>query len=189
MIIDKNIISKRVVEQTKSILERILNKDSTDLLNEEINKLYTPILLYLLGDEYKAIYWSPAYAPFSEDMQFPSFAKYGDWDLVDKKELSVYGDDTFDCFSKFFFIKFDITKTPRFPNEIKQQSYDLSFFNVDWAEHGLTYIASDIVLKQHGILMTQRNNLSSTHKFSNSDYSLIFDPEIGFPNYVLLEKQ
>lgn len=151
--------------------------------------IYTPIVLCLLGKDYKAIYWSPAWAPFYAGWSNPSFAKHGEWTLVDKEDLTTYIKGSYDCFSKIKTVQFDITKTPNFPKDIKSGSYDLSFFNSDWAGKGTTYKASDLVLKNNGILMTPRKNIKKLEKILGKNYSLIFDPEVNFPDYVLLSKE
>ena len=167
-------------------------KNKVDSLRSKIIKekkdIYTPIILGLLGKDYKAIYWSPAGAPF-DLWSNPSFAKHGEWTLVDKEDLTTYMTGSYDCFSKIKTVQFDITKTPNFPRGIGFASYDLSFFNCDWAGEGTTYKASDLALKNNGILMTSRKNIKKLKEISGNNYSLIFDPEVNFLGYVLLSKE
>ena len=80
-------------------------------------------------------------------------------------------------------------KPPNFPRGIGFASYDLSFFNCDWAGEGTTYKASDLALKNNGILMTSRKNIKKLKEISGNNYSLIFDPEVNFLGYVLLSKE
>jgi len=168
-------------------------KNKVDSLRSKIvkekNDIYTPIILGMLGKDYNAIYWSPGEASFCEGWSNPSFSKYGIWTLVDKTDLTTYKPFFYNRFSEVRISQFDITKTPDFPKEIMSNGYDLSFFNCDWAGKGTTYKASDLALKNNGILMTSRENIKELKEMSGNNYSLIFDPEVNFPDYVLLSKE
>ncbi|MBU3941373.1 MAG: hypothetical protein KKF74_00505 [Nanoarchaeota archaeon] len=168
-------------------------KNKVDSLKSKIvkekNDIYTPIILGMLGKDYNAIYWSPAEVPFCIGWTHPSFSKYGKWTLVDKNDLSTNILILYNYFSKIKTVQFDITRTPNFPRGIGFASYDLSFFNCDWAGKGTTYKASDLALKNNGILMTSRENIKKLKEMSGNNYSLIFDPEVNFPDYVLLSKE
>lgn len=156
---------------------------------KEKNDIYTPIILGLLGKDYNAIYWSPGESSFCVGWSNPSFSKYGNWTLVDKTDLTAYKSFFYDRFSEIKIFQFDITKTPNFPKGIGFASYDLSFFNCDWAGKGTTYKASDLALKNNGILMTSKENTKKLQEMLGDNYSLIFDPELIFPDYVLLLKE
>lgn len=156
-------------------------RHSLDLLHlmfEKGSDLYTPIILSLLDKDYKAVYWSPAWAP----TKF-SFSEHGQWTFVDKVNLKKGGLESFESFTKPKFVRFDITKTPDFPKSIKKGIYDLTFFNLDWAGGGSTYKAADLVLKKGGLLMTHQANLESFEKTVGKKYSLIFKPTIGYDDY------
>jgi hypothetical protein len=154
----------------------------------EYRKLYSPAVIGALGSDYKGVYWSPAWAPTCGD-----FSKNGSWTLVDILKLKDHDKpDYFNhWFSKYRLVRCDIRKTPKFPKGIKPGSYDISFFNADWAGGGATYRASDLALRKGGLVMTWRSRIADIHEQSPSKYSLFFDPQIESlqDDYVLLRKE
>jgi len=148
-------------------------------------EIYTPIVSSLLGNDYKAVYWSPAWGPCVF-----TFSEYGKWTFVDKVNLKKEGLECFNEFIKPKFVRFDITKTPDFPKSIKKGNYDLAFFNKDWAGGGSTYRAADLALRKEGLLMTRRLWLKDLKETFGKKYSVIFYPgEHIRENYVILLKK
>ncbi len=152
-----------------------------------IDNLYTPIILYLLGKDYKAIYWGPGKHPFEYPPLFrtqsPTFAKFGEWTLVDKVDLREYPKEDYRCFHNYSIVRFNIIKIPNFPPQIKQGSYDLSFYNRDWTMEGAIDRASDLTLKNGGVLMTGNAMLKVPTEEVRKNYSLIFDPQLDLQWY------
>ena len=175
--------ARRKRRNTGNLNERL--RSLYEAISTERSDFYTPVIAELFGGHYEAIYWSPASAPFCDGMHDMRFSRFGRWTLVDitdlRKERSA-----FSCFSSYTTLRWDITDVPNFPEGIRPGSFDLSFFNKEWAGDGATYSASHLALKPDGIVMTNSRNIG---RLNNAGYSLILCPENSLLPYALLRKQ
>jgi len=211
MKIDKSMIPAEIIAQTKSTLERIAEIDSygagkslnagekvdrrisdnKEMIIQLTQEIYTPIVFNVVGEIYQAVYLAPAWAPFNE--RAPSFAKKGEWTLIDKEDLGKGRDSRIfkETFSDYKLVKFDVSRTPHFPLGVKPNTFDLCVFSFDRAEDCSFYRAADLLLKdkRQGVLMTHPSTAETMLSMADTHYSVLFDPENSHCQYVMLLKK
>ena len=191
----------RVVAETTSEFELLFGAE-TDVektylrLRREIYKTeYTThlnIIVSLLGENFKAVYWCPSGIPFDNEIApvvVPVLGKKGKWHLVDASDLSKDLPHLRRAFRRYVTIQFDIRKTPNFPDNIKPGTFDLSFYQLDWAGNNSTHIAADLALRIGGIIMTKRQHLKEINQYCKGSYKVLFDPEREFTDFALFLKE
>jgi hypothetical protein len=160
-------IESKICEQITSV--------ANGLSRKQLSQLTRSVMSYL-GDDFKAIYLCPAWAPSNIEMR-----SKGEWVYLDMIDLPEEGfvEDFYRINPRTRFVQHDL-RDPNLP--FPNSSFDFVYYNLDYAGDGVTDKVAEKLVKPEGIVMAFKESNPTDHT------SLLHLGSYEFYGYQLLTK-